>query len=62
MMVFFARWQRWFAIASPGFACRARSFASHLREVINSSQLVKVVLGGHGGLGSAIQVGSESLS
>ena len=43
----------------PGFACRARSFISHLREVINSSNLVKVDTDF---FGSAIQVGPESSS
>ena len=39
-----------------GFACRARSFTSHLREITNSSHHVKV---GMEVFGSAIQVGAQ---
>ena len=46
-------------LPSPGFARHARSFTSHLREVTNSSHLVKVDTDL---FGSAIQVGPESSS
>jgi len=42
MMVFLARLQGSLPLPSSGFAFRARSFTSHLREVTNSSHLVKV--------------------
>src|SRR6218665_3880116 len=61
MMVFLARRQGWFKLPLPpsGFACRAGSFTSHLREVTNSSHLVKVDTDF---FGLAIQVGPESPS
>src|SRR6218665_53827 len=46
-------------LPSSGFACRAHSFTSHLREVNNSSHQVKV---GTEDFGSTTQVGPESPS